>query len=384
MIKKTAIILLSVFLCLTSNIYGDTTMDPLYIWNKALMPKLEPVIYSTGKHQIMNIFDFPADNAIATNREPGNNAVTLIGFDGKNLKVTYKTVAKDFTGNVSGGKQRYLPVFSEDTIGYSQTRGFILLDLKTKKCDYHVIYSGFELHIVNVGVLDAEKRIFVFELMHSMVENNGLVRIVQFTDSGSKILSEKEIDTKTYLNHTKNTVFLIKGNDLKAYDFNFKEIDHPFSRKFEQEKSRFKDIGDITIHPDLPFGVFAEFSGKINETWVISWRDPENPVLQKIFNHGGSRHRFSYDGKWLKFEDADYYYVMPVDPELPHFLRAPILLGEDPEYPSGGGVSAITKNPAGVVVTEWKQNSKGKEIGYLKKWDFTKAEKFIDKEQANE
>ena len=380
MIKRITVILISVFICLTSNIYGDTTVGPLYIWNKALMPKLDPVIYSTGKHQIMNIFDFPADNAIATNRDPGNNAVTLIGFDKENLKVTYKTVAKDFTGNVGGGKQRYLPVFSDDTIGYTQTRGFILLDLQTKKCDYHVIYSGFEYSIVNVRALDAEKKIFAFELFHSMRGMNSIMRIMQFSDNGAEILGEKEVARSTYLNHTNNTVFLIKGNDLKAYDLNFKEIDHPFVKKFEQEKDRFKDLGDILIHPDLPFGVFTEYSKEINEAWIISWRDKDNPVLQKLFNHGVDFYKFSYDGKWL-FGVGEQIVIMPVDPELPHFLGAPILLGDNPEYPSGATTTkAITRNPAGLVAPEWKQNSKGQDVGFLKKWDFTKAEKFIKKE----
>jgi len=379
MIKQTALILLSVFICLTSNLYGDTIVEPLYIWNKALMPKLEPVIYPTGKYQIMNIFDFPADNAIATTREPGNNAITLIGFDEKNLKVTYKTIAKDFTGSVGGGKQRYLPVFSEDTIGYTQTRGFILLDLKTKKCDYHVIYSGFELHIVNVGVLDAEKKIFVFELFPSSHEMNSIMRIMQFSDNGAEILGEKEVARSTYLNYTKNTVFLIRGNDLKAYDIHFKEIDHPFSRKFEQEKNRFADVDNFLIHPDLPFGVFTEYSKEINEAWMISWCDPANPVLQKLFNQGVDFYKFSYDGKWL-FGIGEQIVIMPVDPELPHFLGAPILLGENPVYPSGATTTkAITRNPAGLVAPEWKRDSKGKKVGFLKKWDFTEAEKLIEK-----
>ena len=380
MIKQTALILLSVFICLTSNIYGDTIVEPLYIWNKALMPKLEPEIYPTGKHQIRNIFDFPADNAIATTREPGNNAITLIGFDEKKLKVTYKTIAKDFTGNVGGGKQRYLPVFSEDTIGYTQTRGFILLDLKTKKCDYHVIYSGFEYSIVRVYVLDAEKRIFVFKLFPSTHEMNNIMRIMQFIDNGAEILGEKEVARSTYLNYTKNTVFLIRGNDLKAYDIHFKEIDHPFSRKFEQEKDRFPEIHTISIHPDFPFGVFTDYTKKISEAWMISWRDPANPVLQKIFNHSSNFFRFSHNNKWVVCRDAYHYFLLLVDPELPHFLGPPILLGDVPKYPSGATTTrAITRNPAGLVVPEWKRDSKGKKVGFLKKWDFTEAEKLIEK-----
>ncbi len=59
-------------------------MKPLYDFKPVFMPKLEPTIYPTGKVRINGIFDFPEDNAIATNREPGSNAVTLIRFNKKN------------------------------------------------------------------------------------------------------------------------------------------------------------------------------------------------------------------------------------------------------------------------------------------------------------
>ena len=367
------------FICFTSNIYGDTKMDPLYIWNMALIPKLEPEIYPTDKTRITHIFDFPADDAIATNRDPGNNAVTLITFDKENLKVKYKTIAKNFKSYVSGGSERYLPVFSEDTIGYSQTRGFCLLNIKTKKSYSTTIFGSLDYSIGHIAVLDAEKRIFAFELFHSMRGINSIMRIVQFNDNSSKVLGDKEVERGTRLNHTKNVVFLKKGNNIQAMDINFKEADHPFARKFKQEKDRFKEVYEILIHPVLPFGVFTEYSTKKDEAWIISWRDKDNPVLQKLFYDGTAFLWFSYDGKWVAGADAINYYLMPVDPELPHFLGKPILLGKIPKYPSGGGTEAITRNPAGLVVPEWKRDSKGKEIGFLKKWDFTEAEKLIEK-----
>jgi hypothetical protein len=60
---------------------------------------------------------------------PGTNAVTRIEFKDKKLK--YHTIAKNFKSYVGGGDIVYLPVFSEDTIGYSQNRGFNLLNIWT-------------------------------------------------------------------------------------------------------------------------------------------------------------------------------------------------------------------------------------------------------------
>ena len=118
-IYRILVLLLFTILFFTSNIYGEKTMQPLYTLNKALMPKLEPQIYPTKKVEITGIFDFPVDNAIATNQLPGTNAVTLISFDEKKLKVEYKTIAKNFKDYVGGGSTSYLPIFSE--IGVKST-----------------------------------------------------------------------------------------------------------------------------------------------------------------------------------------------------------------------------------------------------------------------
>ena len=75
------------------NLYGENTMQPLYNLNRALMPRLEPKIYSTKNIEIEGIFEVPVDNAIATNKI--GNAITLLHFNGKKIK--YKTVKKDLS-----------------------------------------------------------------------------------------------------------------------------------------------------------------------------------------------------------------------------------------------------------------------------------------------
>jgi hypothetical protein len=117
--------------------YGVTTMKAIYSLNRAVMPVLEPKIYNIKKTELWGLMQIPVDNAVATNRMTNTNAVILIEFKGDKAK--YKTVAKNFKDYVGGGKIQYLPIFSEDTIGYSQTRGFNLLNINRTKNRYYSI-----------------------------------------------------------------------------------------------------------------------------------------------------------------------------------------------------------------------------------------------------
>ena len=65
------------------------------------MPVLEPKIYNIKKIEMRGLMQIPIDNAVATNRLPDTNAVTLIEFG--DTKVKYKTIAKDFKNDVGGG-----------------------------------------------------------------------------------------------------------------------------------------------------------------------------------------------------------------------------------------------------------------------------------------
>ncbi|MFP4572209.1 MAG: hypothetical protein ACLFNW_04485 [Desulfobacterales bacterium] len=379
---KYKILTLSILILLsaTANLYGESTMEPLYTFNTALMPKLEPTIYSTGETEIQGLFDFPADNAIATNELPGTNAVTRIDFDEEKAKVKFKTVAKDFKTYVGGGDTSYLPIFSEDTIGYAQTRGFTLLDINTGKANYYSIIVGFEYYIVGVRVVNAEKRIFLFGIaMLKSEKPRILLRIMDLSDEKGRLISEKEVHSQTLVYSLNGTLFLLKGNDIQAVDNNFNEIDHPFVKLFNQEKDRFEDVVNLIIHPELPFAVFNDREKQ--EVWMASWQDDE-PVMKKLLSNCESSHfRFSYDGNWITFQNflpkPGYFILMPVVPELPHFVGKPILMGEIPEFPSGRGTEAMTRNPPGLVRTGTDDLG---DSCYLKKWDFTKAEKFIEQE----
>lgn len=377
-IYRILVLLPLTILFFISNIYGENTMQPLYTLNKALMPKLEPQIYPTKKNEIVGIFDFPVDNAIATNMLPGTNAVTLISFNEKKMKVEYKTIAKNFKDYVGGGNTSYLPIFSEDIIGYSQTRGFNLLNVKTKKNNYYSIIGDINYAIIFNLVIDPDKKIFLFDsYFYKSKKPERLVRIMDLSRKNAQIISEKVIYGNTYIKFSDGTIFFLQGNEIKATDLNLKEVDHPFIKIFDKEKIRFKDVTELVIHPNLPFAVFNDYEKE--EMWLISWREDDinnDKSIIKILGSEGYFYKFSYDGKWLQFDNSEEFIIMPIDPDLPHFLGKPILLGEIPEFPTGKGTTAMTRNPSGFVVSG--TNDYGDSY-WLKKWDFTEAEKLIKK-----
>lgn len=116
--------------------------------------------------------------------------------------------------------------------------------------------------------------------------------------------------------------------------------------------------------------------------WIITWREdiePNKPKMIKLLSEDSCAYSFSYDGKWLCFMDTSTspgnFIMMPVEQELPYYIGEPIFLGEAPRSENANG-GAMTRNPSGVVVSEC-EGYKGK--CWLKKWDFTEAEKLIDK-----
>ena len=373
---KILFILIVFICCLTPNLYGEDNMEPIYHkLNRAFMPKLEPQIYPI-KEQLLGIMDFPHDNAIATNQLPGTNAITLITFNEEKLKVKYKTVAKNFIKYVGGGSNSYIPIFSEDMIGYGQTRGFTLLNIKTKK-GISKIVGGMEHSFGDIHVIDPEKHIFLFAVYKSpnkFPDDCTFLHVTQFDlkNNTHAMLCKKETGF-AMTQYSDNTIFLFKGNEVETLDINLEPTEHPFATKFNQEKKRFTKVrSEVVFHPNLPFAVFTDYETDI--MWVISWEDRDNPVLHKIFNYVAYRFRFSYDGKWLQFQNTKEYMIMPVNPDLPHYLGKPIPLAGC-EKARKYTQAAMTRNPSGLVVAS---DFKHRESQWLKKYDFTKAFELIE------
>lgn len=367
------------FFTLKCSCFADD-MRPLYTQNKALMPRLQPKIYTTGKIEIRGLFDVPVDNAVATNRI--GDAIIQIYFDSK--KVKYKIISHGGLDYVSAGREIHLPIFSEDQIAYSMGRGFLLFNMKRHDYRYYSIAGNFDYSIFAIDVVDSEKNIFLFSISLGIENGGALMRLVDLSAEEMKIINEKRVESGEYVT-SRNMLFFYDKDILKAFDMNFVEVSHPLVKSFnKQKKQDFGEIREIAIHPLFPFAVIRESRKKVNSfervetVWVVTWRESgfegNGPLMCKLFESGSTSFKFSYDGKWLCFFelscDHESYTLMPVKSGLPVYIGRPIKLG-DIEKCYG---RALTRNPSGLVVSECVEYGKKYQ---LKKWNFSEAEELL-------
>ena len=376
---KVVILIFCYVITINKLSFGEKNMEPFFTLNEAVTKKLAPEIYSTKTKEISGIFDIPVDNAIASNSIPGTNAITLITF--KNGKVKYKTIIKNFKSYVSGGVTHYLPIFSEDWIGYSQNRGFNLINIEKKKARYYSVGGNFDYRIGSLGAVDPDKNLFVFSLLPYKKEDPSYLRIFNLSTEDGELIKETII-SKALVSIFGKDIFTYKGKDLKSYDIELKEIKHPLATIVKANEKLFQNIREIIIHEDYPIAVLCDYNFEQREgkTWLINWKN-EKTIIKKLFNSSSYGYKFTYDNKWFIFESfqthPSKYMIMPCGEEFPNFFGKPILLGEVPEFPSGGGVTAVTRNPSGFVIPGTDDYG---DSYWLKKWDFTKAEELIEKE----
>src|SRR5512142_2581007 len=129
-----SVLALEVLMALSSNAApgsgspaGPSAMRPVYSINRGAIPYVEAVEY-TLRDRAWNIFSVPERSSIGTNSY--NDAITVLDLSG--VKVKYREVKRKFVEYpLSSGDMVFLPEFSTDTIGYSQTRGFMLFNVKT-------------------------------------------------------------------------------------------------------------------------------------------------------------------------------------------------------------------------------------------------------------
>jgi hypothetical protein len=167
-------------------------------------------------------------------------------------------------------------------------------------------------------------------------------------------------------------------------------VDHPLLNVFNRERKNISGyMYELRIHPTLPFAIIKE--QKRLETgipattiWSLTWREDiekNSPKMVKILSEKSIGYKFSYDGKWLWFIDSSTsprsIILMPVVPNLPYFIGNPIYLGEVPRPENANG-DAMTRNPSGFVMSGCEGY---KDQCWLKKWDFTEAEKLIEKKK---
>ena len=163
-IKRHFKVLLLVLLVLLGSVLlffavsnGGNKMETPYNINEA--KTLKPELYDIGTEFSLSLFPVPQNNAIGTNDL--NNAITLLSFH--KGKIKYDKYFKNAIDDVEGGGE-YLPVIAPDTIGFGQSRRFLLYNFRTRDVRYYRIVMSLEETIEKISIADARRRHFIFEI----------------------------------------------------------------------------------------------------------------------------------------------------------------------------------------------------------------------------
>ncbi len=349
---------------------------------------LPPSIYCPGD-LIRYLFAVPKDNMVGTNEL--DNAIKLLEFK-NDEELEQHTVKKDFMEMVTGPFEfRFLPVWSDKEIAYSQTRGFLLVNIPDKEVEINTIMTGLSGRIENVAVLDGNNRTFVLELdMHAagMCNYEKVLKVIRFEKDTFTILAEHPAGIKTitytepwFVYQKKIFIYNDSTTKLEVFDENFKSGIHPLAEAFNRNQVGFRCMQEIAINPTFPFALVLErgkpatkaqlaaaralpepadekavnaIYDEVNRLtlYLYRWNEPDEkdhfiPLLSfagsiwKSYNpvNNYSHFTFSPDGKWLVFRDGSMrgdnvnssqnpiFVAVPVDKKLPFMLGKPIKLG---------------------------------------------------------
>ncbi len=350
--------LLSATIC-----FGDNKMEPLYDIKEATT--IRPEEYEV-RGSNLSLFPVPQDNAIGTNDM--GNAITLLSFHNGKPRANkfFRNAAHDFEG---GGT--YLPVIDENTIGFAQSRRFLLFDFKSKDCkDYRIVMS-LEKTIEKVAIVDAQKKHFIFEIQaHNPKSQDPWdytdhLLLMDLSGPEPKMIKEMNIGKVTVWTTAfgKNFLYDLKSEEMRVLNMNFEDSNHQLADVLKQNKDRI-DFTWIQPHSCLPFAIL---SGGDKGSTYISWGTEKDIIINQLFS-GATQFSFSPDGKWLVFKKENFYdgsiktYLMPVSEKYPNYLGSPILLFDKA---FGGAVhnkSAWTTNPISFV---------GSRMDRLYRWELT-------------
>jgi hypothetical protein len=362
-----------------TNKMSDIIMD--YGDYEVMMP---PEMYFPGD-LCRYIFAVPEHNMVGTNEL--DNAVKLLEFK-KDEQLKMHTVKKDFMEMVTGPFEfRFLPVWSDKEIAYTQSKALLIINIPEKKVEIHTISPGlYTGHIENLAVLNIEKRIFVFEIDNPDAEVQGfekILKVIQFTNETFSVLAEHPAGKKTmtytepWFVYDKN-IFLYNDRTTKieAYDETFKTIKHPLADEFNNNQVEFRCIREIVIHPTLPFALIVEQGkwptkeqlvkfdslpedaqdsarealykeGRRTSLYLFRWKEhdvknqfiPLLSIAGSIWNsynpvNSYCNFTFSPDGKWVVFRDETEstdkpnFVAVPVSTDNPLYLGKPLKLGK--------------------------------------------------------
>jgi len=333
---------------------------------------LKPEVYDTRIRSSLSLFPVPKDNSIGTNDL--NNAITLLSFH--KGKIDYDKYFKNAVDDVEGGGE-YMPIIAPDTIGFGQSRRFLLYNFRTRDVRYFSIVASLEETIEKIAIADARQKHFIFEIeeFNSQSEDpdDKTFHLLLMDLSGKEAKLIKKIPRKTGVpwSVVSDKLFLYDYDKkhLIVTDMKFEPSNHPLADVIKRKKSKI-DFTWIHPHPYLPFAIL---SGGEKGSSYINWGADRDTTPHLLFS-GATQFSFSPDGKWLVYKKENFAddtfktYLMPVSEKFPHYLGTPILLLDNYFNPNNCG---WTTNPISFV---------GSSLNELYRWELTKeAHPWVDK-----
>jgi hypothetical protein len=342
---------------------GADVSEPLYNINES--STLRPEEYRV-RGSNLSLFPVPQDNAIGTNDM--GNAITLLTFKKGRLSSDkyFRNAAHDFEG---GGT--YLPVIDKDTIGFAQSRRFLLFDFQTKDCrDYRIVMS-IDKTIRKAAIADPLKKHFIFEIKefnrHSEDHRDYTNHLLLMDLGGPEPRMIKEVNIGKVTGWTtavgKNFLYDLKANKIRVLDMNLEESNHPLADIVKKHGDRI-NFTRVQPHPYLPFAIV--YAGDYGSTY-LTWNSDRSSCPLQLFS-GAYDFTFSPDGKWSVFKKENFAddtiktYLMPVSEKYPNYLGSPILLFDKAFGGAVNDTSVWTTNPISFV---------GSRMDKLYRWELT-------------
>jgi hypothetical protein len=209
--------LLMVLICLIStHAYGGSKkMEYLYDFKEAVT--VEPQAHKIDASDPLSLFPVPMDNAVGTNDI--KNAISIISFPKGKMDIDhhFKRVVDDVQG---GGT--YLPVITQDLIGFGQMRAFYLFNFKRKIHEEYRIVGSLDDSIEKIAIADGERRRFIFEIeshrhgSQDPWDNTSSLRIID--------LYKREVNLVKKIDMGKGSIWMKAQDKVLLWYFDEKEM----------------------------------------------------------------------------------------------------------------------------------------------------------------
>ena len=349
---------------------GAGNVEPSYNINETRT--LKPEVYTLRSDTTLSLFQVPQDNSIGTNDL--SNAITLLSFH--KGKIKYDKFFKNAVDDVEGGGE-YLPIIAPDTIGFGQSRRFLLYNFRTRDVRNYRIAVSLEETIEKVAIADAGRRYFIFEIKEynsrSEDPSDKTYNLLLMDLSGreSRLIKEVPRNEGVTWSVVSDKIFFYDFDKeaLQVFDMDFKPAHHPLADVLRSNKGNLRFIW-IQTHPYFPFAILT---GGRNGSIYINWSKERDMSPHPLYS-GATQFSFSPDGKWIVFKKENYAddtygtYLIPVSEKYPNYLGTPILLVNNYFDEDSCG---WTTNPISFV---------GASSDKLYRWELTKeAHPWIDK-----